>query len=556
MDAQLLGHVNDGAHDFPAPVILVPLERHIQLQRIKAVGLQHIQRRIAAAEIIQPALIACLPELLDFLPQPHFILLQGGLRDFYVEEIPGHLVLLHHPLHKGKGIHHLKIHGRQIHRHRHKGPVIFHNKPVQFGHRLNDKAVQSMDQAGLLQHRYKNGRHNHAPHRILPPGQGLHAAHLSRKRADDRLIVHLDMPFLQCPVEITKHINPIREMLPHGLIIHRKSPAGIPLDPVRRNLGPVKEKMNTAFADFHLIGIENIHPRLQLHRRITGVIPYIPGHRLNPLRHIMMTGQHRKGIPIEMGNEGMGKMGGQTLCQEMNEIIPHLRTMAGIVDLEIGEIEIQRRPAAKDALLHIPLGNPCNSSIKSLPVHELQPPRLPFPATDTGKTPSLPQPFILIDPRCPLHWETAGRSPQLKIKRPAPFLRPAALAKGHIPLSHKPLKRAAPLRKKLLHGREAHEQEKRTVCIKHPFLIIHRHQTNPAGKPVKSRFPHTAAICHIHHPPYNARLRQGTSLFPGPKSLTKPPSQRTDCHVMKVSCYISLSKILYHILRVIILCRR
>ena len=75
MDAQLLGHENDGTHDFPALVILVTLERHIQLQRIEPVRFQHIQRGIAAAEIIQPALIACLPELLDFLLQPPFILL-------------------------------------------------------------------------------------------------------------------------------------------------------------------------------------------------------------------------------------------------------------------------------------------------------------------------------------------------------------------------------------------------------------------------------------------------------------------------------------------------
>ena len=377
-----------------------------------------------------------------------------------------------------------------------------------------------MDQIGLLQHRHKNGRHNHAPHRILPPGQGLHAAHLSRKRADDRLIVHLDMPFLQGPVEIAKHIDPIRKMLPHGLVIHRKGPAGVPLNPVRCDFRPIKEKMNTTFADFHLIGIENIHPRLQLHRRIAGKIPDIPGHRLNPLRHIVMKSQHRKGIPGQMGDDRIGKMGSNTFSHKADKPVPRLRAVTGIVHLEIGEIEIQRRPAAEDALLHILPGLPGNCRIKSPPVHELQIPRLPFPVTDTGKTPDLPQPFILIDSRCALHRETAGGSPQLKIKRPAPFLCSAALAKGHIPLSHKSLKRAAPLRKKLLHGREAHEQEKRTVCIKHPFLIIHRHQTNPAGKPVQTLSSmQTAPILHIDHPiPRTTWLRQGTSLYPCQKT--------------------------------------
>ena len=445
MDAQLLGHENDGTHDFPALVILVPLERHIQLQRIEPVRLQYIQRGIAAAEIIQPALIACLPELLDFLLQPPLILLQCRLRDFYMEEIPGHLVLLYQLLHKREGIHHLKIHSRQIHRHRHKRAVISHNKPVQLRHRFHDIAVQPLNQPGLLQHRHKNGRHNHAPHRILPPGQGLHAADLTSERTNHRLIVHLDISFLQSPVETAQHIGPIRQILPHGLVIDRPGPAGIPLDPVRRNLGPVIEKMNTAFTDLHCIGVEYIHPCLQLHRRITGVIPHIPGHRLDSLRHIMMQGQHRKGITIEMGNEGMGKMGGKTLCQEMDELIPRPRTVAGIINLEIGEIEIHRRPAAEDALLHILPGQPGNGRIKRLSVHDLQPLRLSRPVTDTGKTPGLPLLIVLVDPRRPLHRDTAGRRAQLKIKRAAPFLCSAALAKRHIPLSHKPLKRAAPL---------------------------------------------------------------------------------------------------------------
>ena len=94
-------------------------------------------------------------------------------------------------------------------------------------------------------------------------------------------------------------------------------------------------------------------------------------------------------------------MGRKTLCQKMDKLIPRPRTVAGIINLEIGEIEIHRRPAAEDTLLHILPGQSGNGRIKSLPVHDLQPLRLSRPVTDTGKTPGLPQALILIDPRRP-----------------------------------------------------------------------------------------------------------------------------------------------------------
>lgn len=89
MDAKLLGHEDDRADNLLPRLVHVPLESHVQLQGIKMIGLQHIQGGVAAAEIVQPALIARLPETVNFQSQPLSVPLQGRLRDFHMEKLRG-----------------------------------------------------------------------------------------------------------------------------------------------------------------------------------------------------------------------------------------------------------------------------------------------------------------------------------------------------------------------------------------------------------------------------------------------------------------------------------
>ena len=81
MDAKLLCHIYYACDDVLPLLIEIPEEAHINLQHIEIEVMQRVERRILRAEVIEPDLVACLPEAHYRLLQLAAALRYGSLGD-------------------------------------------------------------------------------------------------------------------------------------------------------------------------------------------------------------------------------------------------------------------------------------------------------------------------------------------------------------------------------------------------------------------------------------------------------------------------------------------
>ena len=257
-------------------------EGHIDFQFIQEEIVKHIEGGIAAAEIVQPALIAGPAEIGDGLSQGILALYQGGLGDFNAQQPSWQLIAFHHFLHVGQWISCFKIHTGQVDGHRHHRKVIVPPERQKRRHLLQNIPVQLINNAGILQHRYEKGRRQESLFRILPAGKGLHAAEFSRQRADHRLEIHLDMLSDKGPVELAQHIGPILQLRPHGRLICHKALRPVFLDGIAGNFCHVKGIPKDGNRR-HLI-VKIADARLQLHAGIIDIPVHLENHGGKPLR--------------------------------------------------------------------------------------------------------------------------------------------------------------------------------------------------------------------------------------------------------------------------------
>ena len=141
MHSQFLSHVDDGADDDRG--LRVGLEGaqevHIDLEHVKDVVLDVVQRGVAAAEVIHPDFIACRTEACDLPLQEFFISALRSLRDLDVEHGARDIVAqadildcLHH-------VHETEVRAREIDRNAQEFP------PRHLAAHLIDRLTDALD---------------------------------------------------------------------------------------------------------------------------------------------------------------------------------------------------------------------------------------------------------------------------------------------------------------------------------------------------------------------------------------------------------------------------
>jgi len=109
VDAEFLGHAYDRGHDGAALLREGMEERHVELERVEAVVLEHVERGIAAAEVVEPDLAAF---LLEMAQSPAYgIVLEHEciFCDLQAEEMAGQLIAVQDVLQECHGIEELEV---------------------------------------------------------------------------------------------------------------------------------------------------------------------------------------------------------------------------------------------------------------------------------------------------------------------------------------------------------------------------------------------------------------------------------------------------------------
>ena len=166
---------------------------HIDLELVKGVVLQEVQRGVPAAEIVHPYLIARGVEALDGPVHHQLVLGEDALGDLDAQVVVGDAELLCHFVHHGVHVEKLEIPPGEVHGNGQRGSALVDGLPQLGADITDDEGVQTVDEVVALQHMDELVRHDHPELRVDPPRQGLKAADLPGDGADDGLVVDPDM---------------------------------------------------------------------------------------------------------------------------------------------------------------------------------------------------------------------------------------------------------------------------------------------------------------------------------------------------------------------------
>ena len=339
MDSQGLGHEHDGGDDFLPLVVQVLQEGLIDLQLIEMVVVEHVQGGIGTAEIVQPDFVAAGVEFLEGLENVGGMLDQGAFRHFNAQEVPLEPVFPYHFFHQMEGVGDQEIHPGEVHGNGDHGLVVPPLFPEQFAGLAQYILIQLVDQPGFFQDGHKDPRRDHPPFRIDPSGQGLQAAQFACKAPDNGLVVHLDLTGLEGPGEVFQHKDP--GLLLGGQFRGIDSPGldGVFLDGVTGEFGHVKSMAQIGQGGTFFWGID---PRLQLDGGVLGALVHLPGGFLEFLPEAFCRSQEYETVSGKPGHQLAREQGLKDARQGPEQIVPGLDPPGGIVQLEVGQVQIDR----------------------------------------------------------------------------------------------------------------------------------------------------------------------------------------------------------------------
>ena len=206
LNANLLGHVDDGGEDALGAQTEVTQKVHIDFELVELKILQRVQGGVTAAEVVHPHGVTGVAELGDAAEHRGLVVGEHALGDLDADVEPRHLVGAHGLLHHGEDVAQLKVQPGQVQGDGHHNIPPGHGLPIKGAHLPDDMGVQQMDEAMLLQHGDKGSRGQQAVLRVIPAGQCLHGAHLTGDSAHHGLKINFDMLLLQSGVQVLEDI--------------------------------------------------------------------------------------------------------------------------------------------------------------------------------------------------------------------------------------------------------------------------------------------------------------------------------------------------------------
>ena len=202
MDAQVLGHIDDGFHDFLRTVGKIRQEGHVQLDGVELVVLEDGERRIAAAKVVHPDLVARSAELIQRLVDCFDVFNEDTFCDFDAELRRRDLIGLGQLFDFCEDVAGDEIQPGQVEGHRDHGQALVGPGMIVLAEELENIQIEFVDLPAFFQGRDEVAWREQAPDRILPAGQGFKGARLVGQAADDGLEIELDSAFFDSFIDV------------------------------------------------------------------------------------------------------------------------------------------------------------------------------------------------------------------------------------------------------------------------------------------------------------------------------------------------------------------
>ena len=274
-------------------------ESHIDLDHVKLIVLQHVQRRIPASEIIQPEGVAQLLNAVDRCVQVNEIVRQGTLCHFDVDQFLGDAVIGHQVFQLLNCVHQLKVQSGEVQRYREDRLSGIHRRPQILADACEDRLIQLMDQAIFFQHGDKLVGSQQSVCRIDPSGQGLAATQLLAVRPYDRLVKRYDPTVLNGIVDVVDDVQALAKRLAHFFIVFGIDRLEAILDHMGRVAGSVDRHARILF----LIG-QMVAAAVDTHEDVGVIGMYQAIQLVQPFLQVLGLGQYSEvivGLPCTKG---------------------------------------------------------------------------------------------------------------------------------------------------------------------------------------------------------------------------------------------------------------
>ena len=298
--------------------------------------LQHIQRGIAAAEVVHPHWEAQLAETFDLRLHKLKVFADHAFRDLHGYHGAVDARVVHPAPYLLDHVAALKIHAGKVDG---LGNQIEPGVPLSlhlFQHLLQHIQVELVDQLGFLQGGYEFPRRQEAENGIDPSGQRFLVADLSIRGANDRLVVYPDPAFSQRAIQVVYDVNVNLALFEHDLVKIRDG--GTEFTPL---LIPGKLGAVTGDVDVHpfqrvRINADTNGHALPAHGGLTLLY-----HLAKRFIHVVLVGHRREMVAVEAANPMVPELPRQNPGQVLDCLVAHFKAILPVVVPQPDDIEIK-----------------------------------------------------------------------------------------------------------------------------------------------------------------------------------------------------------------------
>ena len=157
-----------------------------------------------------------------------------------MDALPRQIVPVHEAHQQFQRMDQLKVQLGEVHGDRQDLVSVLQPLMQQAADVLDDVGIQLADKAHFLQKRHKLRRGDHTLFRVLPAGQRLKTAELSRQGPHYRLIVDMNIALCQGALEVVEQIGALFALLLHPAAVDRCILGGILADGVAGKSCPIQ----------------------------------------------------------------------------------------------------------------------------------------------------------------------------------------------------------------------------------------------------------------------------------------------------------------------------
>lgn len=202
VDAERLGHEQDGRQQETAALREVLKEDLVETDLVDGAALQGCERRVALAEIVERDRVAVRAQLLDGLCEDGFIVDEGRLRDLDLQVDVRQLVFFRQLIEHPCWVCQAEIAPREVDDDRHDRQILLLTGVERLDGGLCDEVVEQVNLVGFFEHGNEVAREDLSTLRIMPACERLERADLVRQGAQDGLVADGDAAALQSLFEM------------------------------------------------------------------------------------------------------------------------------------------------------------------------------------------------------------------------------------------------------------------------------------------------------------------------------------------------------------------